>query len=88
MDHSGFVFALESFMDELAAEAGADPVEFRLRHMSNERARDVIAAAAEAWLGRRRTAAAGSRARLRLCPVQKSRRLLCCRRRGGCESKQ
>ncbi len=41
------VFALESFMDELAAAAGADPVEFRLRHMKNARARAVIELAAQ-----------------------------------------
>ncbi|MFP8951722.1 molybdopterin cofactor-binding domain-containing protein [Natrialbaceae archaeon A-arb3/5] len=41
------IFALESFIDELAHEAGSDPVEFRLQHMENERARDVIEAAAE-----------------------------------------
>ncbi len=41
------VFAIESFMDELAAAAGADPVEFRLRHMQDERARDVIRLAAD-----------------------------------------
>ncbi|WP_375263840.1 molybdopterin cofactor-binding domain-containing protein, partial [Palleronia sp.] len=29
------VFALESFMDEMAALAGADPVEFRLRHLDD-----------------------------------------------------
>jgi len=41
------VFALESFMDELAAAAGADPVEFRLRHMKDARARAVIELAAQ-----------------------------------------
>ena len=35
-------FALESFMDEMAGSAGADPVEFRLRHLSDARAREVI----------------------------------------------
>jgi CO/xanthine dehydrogenase Mo-binding subunit len=41
------VFAVESFMDELALAAKVDPVDFRLRHMDDPRARDVIAAAAE-----------------------------------------
>jgi nicotinate dehydrogenase subunit B len=36
------VFAVESFMDELAAAAGADPVAFRLAHMKDARARAVI----------------------------------------------
>jgi nicotinate dehydrogenase subunit B len=40
------VFAIESFMDEAAAAAGADPVEFRLRHLRDERAHTVIEAAA------------------------------------------
>jgi nicotinate dehydrogenase subunit B len=41
------IFTIESFMDELAEAAGADPVPFRLRHMKDARARDVIEAAAD-----------------------------------------
>jgi CO/xanthine dehydrogenase Mo-binding subunit len=40
------VFSIESFMDELAELAGADPVEFRLRHLDDQRGRDVIEKAA------------------------------------------
>ena len=40
-------FAGESFMDEIAAQAGADPVEFRLRYIEDPRARAVLTAAAE-----------------------------------------
>jgi nicotinate dehydrogenase subunit B len=43
----GNVFAIESFMDELAEIAGADPVEYRLRHLSDDRAKAVIRAAAD-----------------------------------------
>jgi len=42
----GNVFAIESFLDEIAAERGEDPVAFRLRHLTDERAKDVIRAAA------------------------------------------
>jgi nicotinate dehydrogenase subunit B len=47
------VFSIESFMDELAAKAGVDPVEFRLRHLADSRASDVIRMAADrfGWAG-------------------------------------
>jgi len=41
------VYAIESVVDELAVLAGADPVEYRLRMLSDERARAVLQAAAE-----------------------------------------
>jgi nicotinate dehydrogenase subunit B len=51
------VFSIESFMDELGLLAGADPVDFRLAHLDDPRARDVIAAAARrfGWQSWRRT---------------------------------
>lgn len=41
------VFALESFMDELAELAGQDPVAFRLAHLTEERAAHALEVAAE-----------------------------------------
>jgi CO/xanthine dehydrogenase Mo-binding subunit len=41
------VFSVESFIDELALTASADPVEFRLKHLEDPRARDVVKMAAE-----------------------------------------
>lgn len=41
------VFAIESFLDELAAAAGADPLELRLAHLHDERAIAVLRLAAD-----------------------------------------
>jgi CO/xanthine dehydrogenase Mo-binding subunit len=41
-------FAHESFVDEVAASVKADPVEYRLRHLSDPRLIDVVRAAAKA----------------------------------------
>ena len=40
------VFSIESFMDELAGLADVDPVEFRLKHLGDQRGRAVIEKAA------------------------------------------
>jgi len=47
------VFAIESFMDEVALTVGRDPLELRLAHLSDERGRHVLqrAAAAAGWGG-------------------------------------
>jgi nicotinate dehydrogenase subunit B len=47
-------FANESFIDELAAAAKVDPVEFRLRYIGDYRLRDVLTGAAKAagWRSR------------------------------------
>ena len=45
-------FAHESYVDELATAAGADPVAFRLRHLKDERASELVRATAAraGWL--------------------------------------
>ncbi|MBT9385167.1 molybdopterin-dependent oxidoreductase [Pseudooceanicola sp. CBS1P-1] len=40
-------FAHESFVDEMAAEAGEDPVAFRLKHLDDPRTRDLVIKTAE-----------------------------------------
>ncbi|MEN3284795.1 MAG: nicotinate dehydrogenase subunit [Solirubrobacteraceae bacterium] len=48
------VFAIESMMDELASAAGVDPLDFRLAHLEDARARAVLVAAAQRGGWRRR----------------------------------
>jgi nicotinate dehydrogenase subunit B len=54
-------FANESFMDELAHKANADPLAFRLRHLADERAIAVVTAVAAraGWSGPLASAPAG-----------------------------
>jgi CO/xanthine dehydrogenase Mo-binding subunit len=58
---TGNNFARESFMDELAAAAGADPLAFRLAHLDNPRIRAVLETAATRfnWAERRKKVTPG-----------------------------
>src|SRR5262249_55400955 len=55
------VFAIESFIDEIAAELGEDPLAFRLRYVKDARARAVLEVAGRraGWPTRRRSEGAG-----------------------------
>ena len=77
-------FAHESFIDELAAEAGVDPIEYRLRYLKDPRAVDLVNAVAKRaeWSPRpvRQEPVARGRHRARarfclcaVCPQQVSR---------------
>ncbi|MFT8242978.1 molybdopterin cofactor-binding domain-containing protein [Roseomonas sp. BN140053] len=54
------VWAIEAVMDELAERCGADPVEFRLRHLDDPRAAAVLRAAASMCSWPRPSTAEGS----------------------------
>ena len=49
------IFALESFVDELAIKAGKDPIEFRLSHLKDQRAIELIQTLAKkvGWTSRK-----------------------------------
>jgi nicotinate dehydrogenase subunit B len=57
------IFAIESFMDELAREVGIDPLDFRLLHLKDSRARAVLELAAERAGWRRGAETDGTRGR-------------------------
>ena len=72
-------FARESFMDELAAAAGADPLEFRLAHLENARLRAVLEKAARefGWSARRKQTTPGRGVGL-ACGTEKSSVVAAC----------
>jgi isoquinoline 1-oxidoreductase len=76
------VFARESFMDELAALAGADPLAFRLEQLEESRLRDVLKAAAEkfGWpAGPRKASASGEQRGVGLaCATEKGSFVAAC----------
>jgi CO/xanthine dehydrogenase Mo-binding subunit len=55
------VFAVESFIDEIAHDFGIDPLELRLRHLDDARGRAVLEAAAKmaGWSNRKKTEGRG-----------------------------
>lgn len=59
------VWAIESMMDELAREAGMDPLEFRLQHLEDPRGRKVLEVLGEAmnWSASSREDAADGKGR-------------------------
>ena len=74
-------FARESFMDELAAAAGADPLEFRLRHLNNDRLRAVLLGAVERFGWRDQWKKNNSRQPTGLglaCGIEKGSYAACC----------
>ncbi len=76
-------FARESLMDELAAAAGVDPLEFRLRHLTNDRLRAVLVAATDrfgwqaAW--KKNSSRQSSGVGL-ACGIEKGSYVACCAR--------
>ncbi|MCI0748203.1 MAG: molybdopterin-dependent oxidoreductase [Verrucomicrobia subdivision 3 bacterium] len=76
-------FARESFMDELAAAADVDPLEFRLRQLNNERLRGVLVAAAEkfGWKSAWKKNSSAQKVGIGLaCGTEKGSYVACCAR--------
>jgi isoquinoline 1-oxidoreductase len=73
-------FARESFMDELAAAAEADPREFRLRHLTNERLRGVLLAATEqfGWSAWKKNSSTQPTGLGLACGIEKGSYAACC----------
>jgi CO/xanthine dehydrogenase Mo-binding subunit len=57
------IYVCETFMDELAAAANADPVEYRLRHLKSERHEAVLKAAVAAYGWEKKPKSSGDIAR-------------------------
>jgi isoquinoline 1-oxidoreductase len=72
-------FARESFMDEMAAAAGADPLEFRLAHLNDRRLRPVLEEAAKRfnWADRVKKKD-GNRGVGLACSIDKGSYVACC----------
>jgi CO/xanthine dehydrogenase Mo-binding subunit len=74
-------FARECFIDELASAAGADPLDFRLRHLTNERMRAVLQAATDKfqwrkhWKNNSKSSGVGI-----ACGTEKGSYVACCAR--------
>jgi isoquinoline 1-oxidoreductase len=70
-------FARESHIDEMAASIGADPLEFRLKNLKDERVRAVLDAAAKRFSWSDRKPASGS-GRGIACGMEKGSYFACC----------
>jgi isoquinoline 1-oxidoreductase len=76
---TGNSFARESFMDELAHAAGADPLEFRLAHLADDRLRAVLVDAARRFNWQQRAAKKEPNRGVGLaCSIDKGSFVACC----------
>jgi CO/xanthine dehydrogenase Mo-binding subunit len=70
-------FAHECFLDEIAAHVKADPVEYRVRHLSDPRLREVVQAAAKAARWETRPSPRSGRGRGGASEVESGRGIAC-----------